>query len=81
MGRAGRLLESGKREQSIIYILFNDQDLGRNRKQLTESVRQICRSKDTCLNRLLKDMFVGDYPVDNQPSRGACCSVCDSEIS
>ena len=77
MGRAGRLLESGKREQSIVYILFNDQDLGKNKKQLSDNVRQICRSKDKCINRLLKDMFVGNYPVDGQPNRDACCSVCD----
>ena len=80
VGRAGRLLDSGKREQSVLYLCYNDQDLGQNKKQLTDNVRKICRSKDKCLNVMLKSMFVGEYPINNEPNMGSCCSVCDKAV-
>ena len=76
MGRAGRLLNNGERQRSMISLLFNSQDLAV--KGMSEEIRALCRSKDRCLKDLLRTSFVGDYSVNLIPgSTNFCCSTCD----
>ena len=77
MGRAGRMNASGTRTRTLLYVLFNSQDLGSNVKGMTEGMRQLCLSADTCLRVLLKRKFVGEYHSSSATTAGFCCSVCD----
>ena len=77
MGRAGRLTASGARTRTLLYVLFNSQDLGSNVKGMTDGMRQLCLSSDTCLRALLKRKFVGEYDAGNVAIPGFCCSVCE----
>ena len=77
MGRAGRLLSSGQRKMSLIYILFNSQDLGQNVEGMSDEIRSLCLSTQTCLKEMLRKMFVGAYPSNLVPGGDKCCSVCD----
>ena len=90
MGRAGRITAAGERTYSLLYILYNSQaqftnilchsnsqDLGRNMRGMSDGVRQLCLSTQTCLRSLLKKRFVGGYAANSMPTRGFCCSVCD----
>lgn len=77
MGRAGRVTASGERTRTLMYVLFNAQDIGRNVQGMSDEVCQLCLSTDTCLREMLKSYFVGDYAESAKPSKGFCCSVCD----
>lgn len=77
LGRAGRITATGARRHTLLYVLFNSQDLGRNVRDMTEGMRQLCLSSTTCLRELLKKRFVGNYVSSSVPSPGFCCSVCD----
>ena len=77
MGRAGRVTASGGRTRTLMYVLFNAQDIGRNVQGMSDEVRKLCLSTDTCLREILKGCFVGDYAEESKPSPGFCCSVCD----
>ena len=77
MGRAGRLLRSGMRRKALTYILFNAQDLGGNVLGMTDQMREICRSSDTCVKKVLRQMFVGSYSSALVPGAVECCSSCD----
>ena len=72
MGRAGRVSSSGTRARTLLYILYNSQvlpglnllnhaiqDLGKNVTDMSEVVRTLCKSSDTCLKTILKKSFVG----------------------
>ena len=93
MGRAGRVSSSGTRARTLLYILYNSQvlpglnllnhaiqDLGKNVTDMSEVVRTLCKSSDTCLKTILKKSFVGNYASDVQEHKDFCCSVCDSQI-
>lgn len=51
--------------------------IGRNVRGMTDAVRQLCLSTDTCLRGILKNSFVGEYAASAIASAGFCCSVCD----
>ena len=76
MGRAGRLLRSGMRRKALTYILFNAQDLGGNVVGMTDEIREICRSTDTCVKKVLRQVFVGNYSWALVPGAVECCSSC-----
>ena len=76
-GRAGRLLHTGEREATITYVIFNDQDLGQNVLGMSDEVRNLCRSKDTCLQKIVREAFLGSYSWDLPTNTYNCCSVCD----
>ena len=93
MGRAGRVTPTGMRAQTVLYVLFNSQvrslelkalctplskDLGNNVKGMSDGVRKLCLSSQTCLRSLLKGTFVGEYAASEPLPRGTCCSVCDN---
>ena len=80
-GRAGRLTAAGARTRTLLYVLFNSQDLGSNVKGMTNGMRQLCLSSDTCLRVLLKEKFVGNYDSSCVTTPGFCCSVCDDQAS
>ena len=79
-GRAGRLLESGDRDATVTYVLYNEQDLGRNVVGMTDEVRNLCRSKDTCLQKLVRGAFLGSYSWEPATRSFNCCSVCDNYL-
>ena len=80
MGRAGRMTASGARSRTLLYVLFNSQDLGSNVKEMTDGMRKLCLSSDTCLRVLLKEKFVGSYDSSCVTAQGFCCSICDKAI-
>lgn len=77
MGRAGRVTASGERSRTLMYVLYNAQDIGRNVLGMSDVVRQVCQSTETCLREVLKRCFVGDYAEAAKPTPGFCCSTCD----
>ena len=80
MGRAGRLLENGERQFSMVSLLFNAQDL--SVKGMSEEIKLLCRTKDICLKQVLRSCFVGKYSTNLTPgSSDSCCSVCDLLMS
>ena len=78
MGRAGRISETGDRTRTIVYLMFNSQDLGQNVRGMTDGMRNLCLATDTCLRTILKQRFVGEYAPSAQATPGFCCSVCDN---
>ena len=76
-GRAGRLLKNGKRETSMIVVLFNSQDLAV--KGMSEGVRGLCTNTETCLREQLRSAFVGDYTATTTPASHWCCNNCDKK--
>ena len=77
MGRAGRLTSTGQRGFSLLYLLYNAQDLGANVTGLSRGVEQLCRG-DGCKKLLLRSSFVGDYAAELTPDE-KCCSACDQK--
>ena len=59
------------------YIEPQLQDLGNNVKGMSDGVRRLCLSKDTCLRSLLKESFEGKYAACDPLPYGFCCTVCD----
>ena len=79
-GRGGRLLPTGEREATVTYLLFNDQDLGANVAGMDDKVRHLCRSKDVCLQQIVREAFVGAYSWAPHTNSFDCCSVCDEAL-
>jgi len=75
MGRAGRRSSSspGVRKNCVFYLLYNSQDIGPNKKGLSEEVRNFCLSKD-CHIELLRQTFVGGYV--SEVDHNQCCGNC-----
>ena len=72
-------MASGDRVRTVLYILFNSQDLGNNIGGMSDAVRKLCMSDTTCLREILKESFEGEYTSLAGPGLvGACCSVCDT---
>ena len=67
IGRAGR---TGIQSHATLY--FNNSDIGKNKSHVEDSVRNYCRSTDTCLRKQLLEYF--RFRVAEQSN---CCSVCD----
>jgi superfamily II DNA helicase RecQ len=58
----------------ICYIIYNNSDIGNNKKHIEESMKNYCRSEDTCLRQQLLDYFGFSITKESK-----CCSVCDEE--
>ena len=69
IGRAGR---TGLQSYATLY--YNKSDIGNNKKHIEESMKNYCRSEDTCLRQQLLDYF--GFSITKQSK---CCSVCDGE--
>jgi len=80
MGRAGRRDKAapGVRSSSLFYLLFNSQDLGGNIREMSEDVRQFCRSKE-CYVKILRQIFVGQYQPDRKSNEN-CCGNCSRKF-
>ena len=76
MGRAGRKTNTGQRAFSLLYVLFNSQDLGANVRGLSAGVDKLCRG-DGCKKQLLRSTFEGTYTSDLVAGDTNCCSACD----
>ena len=74
-GRAGRLLENGLRETSMITVLFNSQDL--SVKGMSQGMKDLCTNTETCLKEGLRSSFVGEYVTSSTAPSHWCCSNCD----
>ena len=70
---------SGTRSRSQIYLLFNSQDISGNVRGMSEAMKNLCLSSDTCIRQMLKAIFVGDYGSGSRTLDKHCCSVCDVE--
>ena len=85
-GRGGRKKANGFRDSVQVYQLWNSEDLTKNNKLMSDSMRRMCRTGDTaCTRALLTDHF---YLGDGRDIRKVvavpmgCCHFCDlSEIS
>ena len=72
-GRAGRRCENGGRKKSIVYALFNQNEIRENLQHMHKNVRDFYKM-NTCLKKYVNTFFsVKDSPqlVDTW-----CCSVC-----
>lgn len=76
MGRAGRMTSTGQRAFSLLYLLFNAQDLGANVVGLSKCVAELCRGEG-CKKQLLRSSFEGAYAAELVPGAANCCSACD----
>ena len=78
MGRAGRRDKAtpGMRASSLFYMLYNSQDIGRNMKEMSVEVKNLCQNKDECLMTLLRQTFVGEYNLGVHLS-DHCCGNCN----
>lgn len=54
------------------------QDLGKNVVGMSDDVRNLCRSKDTCLQRIVRGAFLGSYSWELATNSFNCCKVCDN---
>ena len=60
--------------QSYATLYYNKSDIGNNKKHIEESMKNYCRSEDTCLRQQLLDYF--GFSITKQSK---FCSVCDGE--
>ena len=44
---------------------------------MSDVVRAVCKSTDTCLKAILKKSFVGNYASADQELKEFCCNICD----
>ena len=76
IGRAGRLTSTGQRAFSLLYLLYNAQDLGANVTGLSRGIDELCRGKG-CKKLLLRSSFEGKYAAELVPGAANCCCGCD----
>ena len=69
IGSAGR---TGRQSYATLY--YNKSDIGNRKKHVKESMKNYCRSEDTCLRQQLLEYF--RFSIKKQSK---CCSVCDVE--
>ena len=67
MGRCGR---DGQQAEAILY--FNNTDLSKSKKHVTDSIRKFCRLK-SCRRKFLMEYFGSELA---QPDTSRCCDVC-----
>ncbi|CAC5402622.1 unnamed protein product [Mytilus coruscus] len=70
VGRAGR---KGQKAEALMY--FNNNDLAKNRKGLSDAMVQYCKTKDKCLRLQLLQYFGFNEAKFNGPMY-ECCSYC-----
>ncbi|CAC5399354.1 unnamed protein product [Mytilus coruscus] len=70
VGRAGR---KGQKAEALMY--FNNSDLAKNCKGLSDAMVQYCRAKDKCLRLQLLQYFCFNETQFNGPVY-ECCSYC-----
>jgi len=70
IGRAGR---SGLPSRSTLY--YNNSDVSKDKKNITEEIRMYCKSQDTCLRKLILE-YLG-FTCREQEK---CCCVCDGQF-
>lgn len=75
IGRAGR---DGKQSKAILY--YNNKDIGKNKQQMQEEVRDYCRSNGNCLRVMLLKFLSAEQPQSLDPPH-LCCSVCKNACS
>ena len=67
-GRAGR---TGVPSKATLY--YNNSDISKNKKHVQDSMKEYCKSKTTCLRKLMLE-YLG-FPRVTQER---CCCVCDA---
>lgn len=72
IGRCGR---SGQPSMATMY--YNNNDLSKNRKGMTEEMADLCRSK-SCLRVFILNYFGFAKPTIDLP-KDKCCSVCAAQ--
>ncbi|CAC5415324.1 recQ [Mytilus coruscus] len=70
VGRAGR---KGQKAEALMY--FNNNDLAKNRKGLSDAMVQYCKTRDKCLRLQLLQYFGFNEAKFNGPMY-ECCSYC-----
>ncbi|XP_071122553.1 ATP-dependent DNA helicase Q1-like [Mytilus edulis] len=70
VGRAGR---KGQKAEALMY--YNNNDLAKNRKGLSDAMVQYCKTKDKCLRLQLLQYFGFNETKFNEPMH-ECCSYC-----
>lgn len=70
IGRCGRL---GQKATAILY--YNESDIARNRKGLSQAVAKFCKNTSTCLRLNLLEYFGFDKTEFEGPKE-ECCSNC-----
>ncbi|XP_076108871.1 ATP-dependent DNA helicase Q1-like [Mytilus galloprovincialis] len=70
VGRAGR---KGQKAEALMY--YNNNDLAKNRKGLSDAMVQYCKTKDKCLRLQLLQYFGFNETKFNGPMY-ECCSYC-----
>lgn len=74
IGRAGR-----KGQKAVAVMYFNNNDLAKNRKGLSEAMVQYCRTKDKCLRVQLLQYFGFNETKFDGPVY-ECCSYCRQSL-
>jgi ATP-dependent DNA helicase RecQ len=75
VGRAGR---DGKPSKTTLY--YNNKDIGKNKRQMQDEVRDYCRNNESCLRVMLLKFLDAEEPQSLDPPH-LCCSVCKEACS
>ena len=78
LGRAGRKKSTGQRGFSLLYLLYNAQDLGAV-KGPSPGIERLCRGEG-CKKQHLRSLFEGVYTKDLVAGDVACCHTCDKVV-
>eukprot|EP00112_Aurelia_sp_Birch-Aquarium-sp1_P007307 Seg1796.4 transcript_id=Seg1796.4/GoldUCD/mRNA.D3Y31 product="Bloom syndrome protein" protein_id=Seg1796.4/GoldUCD/D3Y31 len=70
-GRAGR---AGHQAEAVLY--YNNTDISKSVREMSDSVRSYCRSDDLCLRQQLLSHFQYQAPACEKHS---CCDVCQKK--
>ena len=73
LGRAGRKKSTGQRGFSLLYLLYNAQDLGVV-KGPSPGIERLCRGEG-CKKQHLRSLFEGVYTKDLVAGDVACCAI------
>ena len=75
-GRGGRRRKDNTRALVPVFSLFNNTDISKCRKHITESVRNFLQNDNVCKKKLLHDYFQYHKEENFVTSHVWCCNVC-----
>lgn len=75
-GRGGRRRKDNTRALVPVFSLFNNTDISKCQKHITESVRNFLQNDNVCKKKLLHDYFQYHKEENYVTSHVWCCNVC-----
>ena len=71
----GRVSRDGKLAHAV--LCYNNRHIAKNRKGMSDNIRNFCRLEDGCLRKFLLSCLDAKVPDTKGPSH-FCCSYCES---